>query len=84
MFKTLLLFLLVGYLLVSMLLFRCYQHICPEGEEYGKPRKPSRFAFVNRMRAKADARDEQMYQDAQDMMKRKMEKRREKKRRRKK
>lgn len=83
-FKTLLLFLLMSYLMVSFLLFRCYQYICPEGEENGKERKPSRFGFVNRLRAKADERDDQMYRDAQDMMKRKIEKRQDKQRRRKK
>ena len=82
--KLLILLLLVGYLMTSWLLYRCYQYICPEGEEYGKERKPSRFAFVNRLRAKTDAREEQMFRDAQNMMKNRMEKRQEKQNRRKK
>lgn len=73
--KLLVLLLLVGYLVTSWLLYRCYQYICPEGEEYGKARKPSRFAFVNRWREKSDARDEQMFRDAQNMMQNRMEKR---------
>lgn len=73
--KLLVLLLLVGYLMTSWLLYRCYQYICPEGEEYGKERKTSRFAFVNRWREKSDARDEQMFRDAQNLMKNRMEKR---------
>jgi glucan phosphoethanolaminetransferase (alkaline phosphatase superfamily) len=82
--KILVLLLLVGYLMTSWLLYRCYQYICPEGEEYGKERKPSRFAFINRWREKSDARDEQMFRDAQNMMKNRMEKRQNKQSRRKK
>ena len=79
--KILTLFVLIGYLLCSWLLYRCYQYICAEGEEYGKERKPSRFAFINRMREKADARDQQMFEDAQTLVRRGMEKRQEKKER---
>ena len=81
--NLLLLLSLVGYLLCSWLLFKCYQYICPEGEEYGKERKPSRFAFINRMREKSWARDEAMFRQAQDFMRKGEEKRQDKLNRRK-
>ena len=76
--KMLFLLTVIGYLLC-----KCYQYICPEGEEYGKERKPSRFAFINRMREKAWARDEAMFQQAQDIVQKSAEKRQEKQARRK-
>ncbi len=53
--KIIMLYQLVCYLFNAWLLFRCYQLICPVGEEMGRDRKPSRFAFVNRMHDKMDA-----------------------------
>ena len=47
-FLTLLLILQVIYSVVNAwLLFKCYAMICPAGQE-DMPRKPSRFAFVNK------------------------------------
>ncbi len=40
-----------------ILIFKCYAKICPEGEE-DMQRKPSRFAFVNKMREKQDEREQ--------------------------
>ncbi len=47
----------------AFLLFKCYAMICPEGEEDMK-RKPSRFAFINKIREKQDERDDKAIQNA--------------------
>ncbi len=41
----------------ALLIFKCYAMICPAGQE-DMPRKPSRFAFVNRFREIRDAKEE--------------------------
>ena len=41
-----------------ILIFSCYAKICDVSDE-DMPRKPSRFAFVNQMRAEAEARREE-------------------------
>lgn len=57
-FLTLLLILQVIYTVINAaLLFKCYAMICPAGQE-DMPRKPSKFAFVNKMRAIRDAKEE--------------------------
>ena len=82
--RLLLLYLLVCYLLNSWLLFSCYQNICPAGEEYGKPSKPSRFAFINKLNDKFDekaarAMREQMAYQAEKQAKRQSKKKKKKK-----
>ncbi|MBQ3508006.1 MAG: hypothetical protein IJA91_05585 [Clostridia bacterium] len=57
--KVLLLYLLVVYLLNSFCFYGCFSAICPAGEEFGKPSKPSRFKFMNEINAKLDAKNEQ-------------------------
>ncbi len=57
--KVLLLYLLVVYLLNSFCFYGCFSAICPAGEEFGKPSKPSRFKFINEINAKLDAKNEQ-------------------------
>ena len=42
-------------ILNSIMLFSCYGKICDEND-VDMPQKPSRFAFVNRMRAERDER----------------------------
>lgn len=64
--KMLLLWALVCYVLNVFLLHSCYQNICPAGEEYGKERKPSRFAFVNRLNDKFDEKSAQALQESLD------------------
>lgn len=49
---------LVTYLMNTWLLFRCYQLICPVGEENGRPDKPSRFKFINDINKKLDEKAE--------------------------
>lgn len=44
-------------LLNSYLIFKCYAFICPEGDEE-MARKPSRFAFINKINAERDAREQ--------------------------
>ena len=62
-FNTLLLILQLIYsVLNATLLFKCYAMICPAGQE-DMPRKPSRFAFVNKMRAIRDAKEEKAIED---------------------
>ncbi len=81
--RILLLYLLVCYLLNAWLLFSCYQSICPAGEEFGKPAKPSRFAFVNKLNQKFDekatrALREQMEYQAEKQAKRQNKKKKKK------
>ncbi len=57
--KVLLLYLLVVYLLNSICFYGCFSAICPAGEEFGKPSKPSRFKFINDINEKLDAKNEQ-------------------------
>ncbi|MBR7184475.1 MAG: hypothetical protein IKD37_02585 [Clostridia bacterium] len=46
-----------------VLIFRCYMWICLEGDE-DMAQKPSRFAFVNRMREKKQAHDQKAHDEA--------------------
>lgn len=57
--KVLLLYLLVVYLLNSFCFYGCFSAICPKGEEFGKPSKPSRFKFMNELNRKLDEKNEQ-------------------------
>ncbi len=58
-FMTLLMIVELVYTVFNvMLIFKCYAMICPAGEEDMK-RKPSRFAFINKMREKQDEREQQ-------------------------
>lgn len=56
---VLFLYLLVVYLLNSFCFYGCFSAICPQGEEFGKPSKPSRFKFMNELNRKLDAKNEQ-------------------------
>ena len=57
--KVLVLYLLVIYLLNSFCFYGCFSAICPKGEEFGKPSKPSRFRFMNELNRKLDEKNEQ-------------------------
>ena len=57
--KMLFLYLLVVYFLNSVCFYGCFSAICPQGEEFGKPIKPSRFKFINDINQKLDAKNEQ-------------------------
>lgn len=57
--KVLFLYLLVVYFLNSWCFYGCFSAICPAGEEFGKPSKPSRFKFINDINEKLDAKNEQ-------------------------
>ena len=46
----------------ALLIFKCYAMICPEGDE-SMPRKPSRFAFINKIRAERDAREQKAIEE---------------------
>lgn len=71
-FQTLLIFAQLLYtILNSVLIFRCYAMICPEGEE-DMPRKPSRFAFINKLRAKQDEKDEKAIQRTKEYVEKKL------------
>ena len=56
--KVLLLYMIVVYFLNSLFLHGCFRHICPAGEEFGKPTKPSRFKFMNEINRKLDEKSE--------------------------
>ena len=64
--KIFVLYQLVLYLLNTWLLFRGYQLICPEGEETGRDRKPSRFGFVNTIRDKLDEKAERAMKETME------------------
>ena len=53
------LYLLLVYLLNAFCLYKCFSSICPQGEEFGKPTKPSRFKFMNELNRKLDEKNEQ-------------------------
>ena len=57
--KVLFLYLLVIYLLNNFCFYGCFSAICPAGEEFGKPSKPSRFKFINEINRKLDEKNEQ-------------------------
>lgn len=46
----------------ALLIFKCYAMICPEGDEE-MPRKPSRFAFINKIRAEREAREQKAIEE---------------------
>lgn len=56
--KVLLLYILLLYLLNSVCFYGCFSAICPQGEEFGKPMKPSRFKFINEINRKMDEKAE--------------------------
>jgi dihydroorotate dehydrogenase len=56
--KVLLLYVLVVYLFNSWCFYGCFSAICPQGEEFGKPSKPSRFRFMNEINRKLDEKNE--------------------------
>lgn len=47
----------------AILIFKCYAMICP-AEDADMPRKPSRFEFINKMRAASDEREAKAVEDA--------------------
>jgi len=54
-----LMILLFVYVVVNLaLIFKCYAFICPQGQE-DMARKPSRFAFVNKIRARNEAKEQE-------------------------
>ncbi len=57
--KVLLLYLLLLYFLNAFCFYGCFSAICPKGEEFGKPSKPSRFKFMNELNRKLDEKNEQ-------------------------
>ena len=57
--KAQFLVMLVIYILNSWFFYTCFSSICPKGEEFGKPSKPSRFKFINEINRKLDAKNEQ-------------------------
>ncbi len=56
--KVLFLYVLVVYFLNALLFYSCFSSICPKGEEFGKPSKPSRLRFINEMNRKLDEKNE--------------------------
>lgn len=56
--SVLLVYLLVIYFLNSICFYGCFSAICPQGEEFGKPLKPSRFKFINDINQKLDEKAE--------------------------
>lgn len=58
--KARLLLSLVVYVMTIWLFFRCYQLICPVGEETGRPEKKSRFAFINRISQSLDEKQQRL------------------------
>ena len=66
----------VWILLNILLIFSCYAKICDEGD-VNMERKPSRFAFVNEMRAQSEARQrerDEMYAERERQKKKRRKK----------
>lgn len=59
------------------LIFKCYAFICPTSDLEMK-RKPSRFAFINKIREKTDANEERAIEDTKRYFEEKAKKKREK------
>ncbi len=77
-FATLLMIMHLVYTVAnSLLLLKCYAMICPEGEE-DMHRKPSRFEFVNKIRAKRDEREQKAIESTKEYFEKKLEKRNQK------
>ncbi len=77
-FLTLVLIIRVICVLLNLfLIFKCYAMICPEGEE-SMERKPSRFKFINEMRAKQDEREQQAIESTKAYIEQKQRKKLEK------
>ncbi len=73
-FMVLLMILQLIYTLFNaFLLFKCYAMICPEGEEDMK-RKPSRFAFINKIREKQDERDKRAIENTKAYLENRLKK----------
>ncbi len=76
-FMVLLMILQIIYTVFNaILIFKCYAMICPEGEEDMK-RKPSRFAFINKMREKQDEREQQAIENTKAYIENKIKKKNE-------
>lgn len=72
--KILVLLNLIAYILNTLLIYSCYVHICPKGEENGQERAPSRFKFVNDMRAKMEEKEKRAVRESMEYVKERMEK----------
>ncbi|HBJ19440.1 MAG TPA: hypothetical protein DDY70_06890 [Clostridiales bacterium] len=75
---AILLLTLLSCVLVLVTVYRCYAKICMP-EDLDMPEKPSRFAFVNRMRERRDAREAERVQERADYLREKMNSKRKKK-----
>ncbi len=64
----LLVYQLIVYLLNTLIFYSCFSAICPEGEEFGKPSKPSRFAFINNINQKLDEKNERARLEYEQMI----------------
>lgn len=78
-FLTLLMLIQLIYAFFNIaLLFKCYAMICPAGQE-DMSVKPSRFAFINKMRKIQDEREQQAIESTKAYLEQKIEKRNRKK-----
>lgn len=83
-FNTLLIIIQLIYTVANaLLLFKCYAMICPEGQE-DMPRKPSKFAFINKIRAARDAKEEKAIEDMKNYYEEKLKAKNAKKKKKKK
>ncbi len=64
---------------VLFLIWNCYYMICMPGEENGKKKKPSRFAFVNAYREREEKKEREMAEYRLEQMKRRAQKKGKKK-----
>ena len=83
-FNTLLIIIQLIYTVANaLLLFKCYAMICPEGQE-DMPRKPSKFTFINKIRAARDAKEEKAIEDMKNYYEEKLKAKNAKKKKKKK
>lgn len=75
---TLVLLFKLAYVILNIgVIFKCYAFICPF-EDLDMQRKPSRFEFVNKMRARTDAQEQKAIEETQRYMEAKAQRKKEK------
>lgn len=75
---ALLILTLLSCVLVLMTIYRCYARICMP-DDLDMPQKPSRFAFVNRIRERQEERERQKAEERASYLREKMNSKRKKK-----
>lgn len=68
-FLTAIALILLLHIVVLVTVYGCYMQICMPGEENGKRKKPSRFKFVNDIRARNEEKEREMEEYRREQLK---------------